>query len=230
MPQQSTAIQPSLAQRCEDALAGILAARERDTDPADIGALFDETKNTLEDVRTTMKSMGIAAEMADRACFALAAFMDEVVARSNWANRSEWKILHFDIFHEHHAGTLFFDKAHEVGAPPRPTAQLDQATDPGCDLDVWKDLSRANVLEVFYSCLLLDFRGESDIVPRRYQPYFDQVRAQIALKPEVESLSPRWLPPGKTKVARGRFNWQLVAIGLYAVVLAGILLLFAYGT
>ena len=99
-------------------------------------------KQALKDIGDLAARRGYRKEDVEAATFAIVAFLDETVqssaegARTNWARKS----LQEELFEQRSAGEFFFKKLEELRAH-RDSPEL------------------AEVLEVFYLCLLLGYEG-----------------------------------------------------------------------
>lgn len=108
--------------------------------------------------------------------FALAAFVDETMMSANFPLRDEWEKypLQLEYFGEHLAGMTFFEK-------------LDEAR---------KNIeSEADVVEVYYLCLLLGFKGKYKIyMEDQLQGVVDQIAADLRRVGRLQEaeLSPHW--------------------------------------
>ncbi|HYM00037.1 MAG TPA: DotU family type IV/VI secretion system protein, partial [Blastocatellia bacterium] len=108
--------------------------------------------------------------------FALAAFVDEMVLTAKFPLREEWEKhpLQLEYFGEHLAGVTFFNKLDDL---------LKESAD------------QADVIEVYYLCLLLGYKG-------KFKIYFeDQLKAVVESVAESlrranrlrgGALSPHW--------------------------------------
>ena len=110
--------------------------------------------------------------------FALVAFVDETVLSSDWAMKGMWMAnpLQLQIYNRFDAGEHFFERMDTILKSP----------------------SRIHVLEVYYLCLALGFKGRYQLVDQ------DQLRARIgsahsALKQAPEMQPGPLSPNGKPK-------------------------------
>ena len=87
------------------------------------------------------RNLGKPAAAISEAKYAFCALMDEIVLSSNFPIREDWERapLQLRLFGEHLAGERFFDKLETLRLDP---------------------VANLEVLEVFYTCLLLGFQGK----------------------------------------------------------------------
>lgn len=93
----------------------------------------------LDGIVAKGRSAGIVDRELAEARYALTAFVDEQILKSNWPGRAEWmnQPLQMQLYREYTAGENFFK---------RMTALMQQGT-------------HSAALEVYYLCLALGFRG-----------------------------------------------------------------------
>ena len=116
--------------------------------------------------------------------FALAAFADEWVMRSDWEGRGQWPLLEYAAFGTHYAGEQFFrvlGQGQDTSNGHHPLAWE----------GTWQGPGGAAVLEVYALCLLFGFRGRhyrhgAGRLPARAGP-----RAGVHPRPAGLPLSPR---------------------------------------
>ena len=108
--------------------------------------------------------------------FALSAFVDETVLTAKSPLREEWEKfpLQLEYFREHLAGVKFFDR-------------LD---------DLLKDVeTEASVVEVYYLCLLLGFKGQHQVyLEEQLQRVIEDTAAKLRAAGRLQEgeLSPHW--------------------------------------
>ncbi|MGI8741992.1 MAG: DotU family type IV/VI secretion system protein [Bryobacteraceae bacterium] len=100
-------------------------------------------KSALDEIGRAAAQRGYTAEHVKEANFAIIAFLDEAVLTSNDGGRTQWarKTLQEEMFNQRSAGELFFQHLDQLRAH-RDSPQL------------------AQVLEVYYLCLLLGYEGK----------------------------------------------------------------------
>ncbi len=108
---------------------------------------------------------GVVKEDLDAVRFALVAFLDETILKSQWLHREEWRDrpLQLDLFGERLGGTRFFN-----------------------ELDVLRRQgdARREVLEVYHLCLTLGFEGQYQVSGQdRLQTLIADLRNQLGYDP-----------------------------------------------
>jgi type VI secretion system protein ImpK len=111
--------------------------------------------------------------------FALAAFVDETVLTADFPERDEWEKfpLQLEYFREHLAGVKFFERLDEM--------LKDKEPDP-------------DVIEVYYICLLLGFKG-------KYAVYFEEQRKGV-----IETVAERLRQLGRLGDTELSPHWKAV--------------------
>lgn len=137
--------------------------------------------------------------------FALAAFVDETILNSNSPSREEWEKfpLQLEYFGEHLGGVKFFERLDEL---------------------IKAIKTEADVVEVYYVCLLLGFKG-------KYKVYMEDQLQQVIKNTAEElkrvgrlqdtDLSPHWRVADQPKLP------DEPGIPLWLKIGAGAVLLFA---
>lgn len=142
------------------------------------------------------------SELAE-ARYALVAFLDEQINKSNWPGRNEWmgRPLQLELYREYTAGENFFK---------RMRALLQQG-------------QFSPALEVYYLCLLLGFRGAygASADTRTLSGFSESARQRVAQAwPSTAKLAPRAEPPDRLSARRTNHAPLIVAIvGSLVVVL-----------
>jgi type VI secretion system protein ImpK len=153
-----------------------------------------------------MVGRGRAAALPDadlaEARYALVAFLDEQVLKSNWPGRAEWMghPLQLELYNEFTAGENFFNRMRTL---------LQQG---GC----------SPALEIYYLCLMLGFRGAYGISGdhRSLASFHDAARQRVVTAwPVGPKLGPRAEPPDRLSARRAK-NWPLIAVVIGSLVLA----------
>ncbi|MBN1610141.1 MAG: DotU/TssL family secretion system protein [Polyangiaceae bacterium] len=166
-----------------------------------------ELRQRVVTVLDNMVGRGRAAGISDadlaEARYALVAFIDEQVLKSNWPGRAEWmgQPLQLDLYREYTAGENFFNRMRNL---------LQQG---GCTA----------ALEVYYLCLVLGFRGAYGVSGdnRALASFRDAARQRVVEAwPAGTKLGPRAEPPdrlGKTRSSHAPLI--AVVVGTVLVVL-----------
>lgn len=151
----------------------------------DLRATMDELLKSLEQ---EAHGAGYNEASVQATKFALAAFADETVLTADFPLRHEWEKypLQLEYFGEHMAGMKFYDRLDDLMKAPE---------------------ENADVIEVFYICLLVGYRGKFKIY------YEDQVRGVIdrvadclrrANRLRTGALSPHWKVADQPELATGQ--------------------------
>lgn len=130
-----------LPDHCADVLAfGVALRHAADPGPAD--ELRTKFKDLLGAFEKRARKAGVPEESVGYAKYALIAHLDEIVLESSWAIKTAWgdRPLQLEFFDSFTAGEEFFRKLEEIRKRSRP--------------------DRKELLEVYYLCLALDFRGK----------------------------------------------------------------------
>ena len=127
------------------------------------------------------REAGVVAEDILTARFALTAFIDEVINRSDWSGRSAWsnRPLSLEYFNTNRAGEEFFDRLDAIRK--RPDAHVD-------------------LLEIYLTCLTLGFEGKYALAdPRQLQQLIESSARELEqVRGRPGALSPNWQPPPQT--------------------------------
>jgi type VI secretion system protein ImpK len=155
------------------------------------------------------RRIGLADADLAEARYALVAFIDEQIMRSDWAGRAEWmaRPLQLELYHENTAGENFFVRLRSLlRAGDRPVA-----------------------VEVYYLCLVLGFQGayRDGGEPQALEKFTRAARDQLRkVLPDAAKISPHAKPKGSTRsVKTGYGPLLVVAAGsalLILIVLVGL--------
>src|SRR5262245_16088715 len=129
---------PSLADLCGDLLAFALQLK-RSSDPGDAEAMRQKIDEQFRTLELKARQADVPAEDVTQAKYAIAAFIDEMILTSSWGLKDSWadKPLQLAYFNEFSAGEEFYNK-----------------------VDTLRGSKKMTVLEVYYLCLALGFRGK----------------------------------------------------------------------
>jgi type VI secretion system protein ImpK len=146
----------------------------------DSDAFRSRMKDALKEIAQVAARRGYTKAMTQEANFAVVAFLDEVVLSTHWAGHTLWarKSLQEELFEQRSAGELFFKHLEELRAH-HDSPEL------------------AEVLEVYYLCLLLGYEGRYAAGSKaELHILMDNVRERIdrILGPQPE-VAPDWRPP-----------------------------------
>lgn len=147
---------------------------ERALPEADV--LREQMVGLLRDFVTRCRTAGIPNQEAAEARYALVAFIDDRVLKSNWSGRAAWQSnpLQLQFYREFAAGENFFARMRALtqhGGPVLP-------------------------LEVYYLCLALGFAGalSSGSGPNASRPFLDMARAPLLYGCNVDRIAPNAVP------------------------------------
>lgn len=151
----------------------------------DLRATMDELLKSLEQ---EAHGVGYNEAPVQTTKFALAAFADETVLTADFPLRHEWEKypLQLEYFGEHMAGMKFYDRLDDLMKSPEENAE---------------------VIEVYYICLLVGYRGKYKIY------YEDQVRGVIERVADclrrvnrlrTGALSPHWKATDQPELVTGQ--------------------------
>jgi len=167
----------TLADISSESLMLILQLRATN-DYGDPSMLKPKAVEMFDGFEQNSRSLGIDNEKIRQAKFALVAFLDETIISSNWQRKDEWlsEPLQIKLFDTFNAGEEFFTNLHNL----RQRAS-----------------SNKDVLEVYYLCLTLGFKGMYQLQsPETLRRIVDDLN--LELHPElynaIDSISPNGKP------------------------------------
>lgn len=121
---------------------------------------------------------GIRTEDIFSARFALTAFLDEAINRSDWQGKAVWanRPLSLEQFNTNRAGDEFFDRLDTIRQHPEASPDL---------------------LEIYYTCLTLGFEGKYALAePGKFQQLIEATARDLErVRGRPGLLSPHALPP-----------------------------------
>jgi type VI secretion system protein ImpK len=169
--------------------------------------LREEFTRLLRQMVGKCRSAGIPDGDTAEARYALVAFIDDRILKSNWVGRAEWmkNPLQLQLYREFAAGENFFVRMHAIQRRDR----------------------HAPALEAYHLCLALGFTGalQGDAI-HQAQSYLDSTRDCAPRLPPGASLSPHGVPPDQyAATAPRRPVVLLLSIGCVLVVVLGLGLL-----
>jgi type VI secretion system protein ImpK len=173
------------------------------------GDLRQRLIGSLDRMVSDGRHLGVADADLAEARYALVAFIDEQVMRSDWSGRAEWmaRPLQLDLYRENTAGENFFVRLRSLlRAGDRPVA-----------------------VEIYYLCLVLGFQGayrdggEPQAVEKFTRAARDQLRKVL---PDPNKVSPHAKPQGSTRSVKTGWGPLIVIASssafLVALVLGGL--------
>lgn len=157
--------------------------------------------NLLKDFEERGAMLRYSDQQIQSSKFALAAFIDETVLTADFPLRDEWEKypLQLEYFGEHLAGVTYFDRLEELLKNPE---------------------ANADVIEVYYLCLLLSYKG-------KYKIYLeDQLKGVIervaealrrAGRLQTGEISPHWRAADQPEAPRkeGLPLWFMLGGGAF---------------
>jgi type VI secretion system protein ImpK len=170
----------------------------------------DELRRTVKEVLSQCESdaqdAGFGTDAIEQATFAVVALVDETILSSNWAGTNQWMKtpLQLELYDQFDAGEVFFDRLDELSERPAENAQ---------------------VLEVYYLCMTLGFKGKYQLQEQgRLRELIESTAQMLDETPETgaDELAPHGQPRDQaaTDVRRKIPSWVIAA----AASLLGLLL------
>jgi type VI secretion system protein ImpK len=170
-------IRKTLADIASESFILILQLRSTG-DYGNASALRSKVFEMFERFERNARSSGIENEKIRYAKFALAAFIDETIIGSSWEHKDEWlsEPLQISMFDTFNAGEEFFS-----------------------NLSTLRQRSGSNkeVLEVYYLCLTLGFKGKYQLQsPESLRRIADDLNMELHpdVQPTLDNLSPHARP------------------------------------
>lgn len=147
-------------------------------DYGDPATLKTKVVSLFEDYELNARSAGIDYEKITMAKFALVAFLDETIISSDWIRKEEWltEPLQIKLFDTFNAGEEFFTNLNNL----RQRAS-----------------SNKDVLEVYYLCLTLGFKGMYQLQsPETLRRVVDELNLELhpGLYNAIDTISPNAKP------------------------------------
>ncbi|WP_420457115.1 DotU family type IV/VI secretion system protein [Rubrivirga sp.] len=183
--------------------------------PAEV--LRERTRRLLRQAERDAQDGGYDRDDTREATFAVVAFLDETIQGSTWSDREQWlaQPLQLELYDRNDAGEEFFTR-----------------------LDTLRGAvsERADVLEVYYLCLALGFRGRYEFLPPgEHRDLVAAVYGDLARAPTLAPgpLAPNAEPAGRVvaTVRRRVPAWAvLAACAAVAVVVYASLAVYARTT
>jgi type VI secretion system protein ImpK len=187
-----------------ECFVAISQLRELDSPSISPELIHDRLRGFIDSMRSRAREQGMSGKDVDDIAYALVALADEVAMGKPDPLRGFWmgRPLQLTLFNDALAGEGFFTRLTELRRDPR----------------------RADVLRVYYQCLLLGFQGKYAIRGGD----LELMRLCDSLKPEIERnieapevLSPAGEPPDEPLLrAAGKNTFLWIALGVFAVAIA----------
>lgn len=176
-PAPAASRRENLALLYQGLLTGIVRIHSGRQPLVDAAMFRRRTKEALAEVTREAMKRSYAAEHTIETDFALVAFLDEVILTSKDPARDDWvrKPLQEELFNLSTAGEMFFTRIERLLQRPD-TAEL------------------ADMLEVYYLCILLGFEGQYATRSKaELHLLADRVRQSIE---RIRGSDPRFSPAG----------------------------------
>ena len=198
----------NLALHFQEVLTAIERLRGNRQGVTDSNAFRHHTKEALKTAAGQAMAAGYTPDDVKYATYATVAFLDESVLNSHNPVFADWarKPLQEEMFGTQIAGEVFFQHLQTLlGRPDSP------------------DL--ADLLEVFYLCLLLGFGGKFSVGNRgELTQILNMTAAKIyRIRARFSQFSPYWMLPRET--VRARKDPWVRRLGLTAAIAAGVMVL-----
>ncbi|MCC6572567.1 MAG: DotU family type IV/VI secretion system protein [Planctomycetes bacterium] len=181
MAEEQTITRQPLPELCSGFLTYAIQV-SKTSDPGLAEKLYLKVDELFRELDNGARANDIPLEDVQQAKYALVAFFDEIVLSSNWAAKDAWqgKPLQLAYFNDFSAGEEFFNKLEAL----RNT----------------RDPRKLDVLEVYFLCLSLGFRGKyADLQGmERRKVLLDALAREMKTArggDSGEELSPHWKPP-----------------------------------
>ena len=147
----------------------------------DADVLRERTRRLLRQAERDAQDAGYDRADTREASFAVVAFLDETIQRSGWSDREQWlaQPLQLELYDRNDAGEEFFTRLGDLRA---------------------RASERVDVLEVYYLCLALGFRGRYEFLPPG--EHRDLVAAVYGDLARTPGLAPGPLAPHAEPVGR----------------------------
>lgn len=186
---------------CEEAFLLVLQLRAAD-EYGEPSLLRERIHQMLDKLERKAKKAGINLEEIQSAKFAIAAFLDETLLTSQWSQKDFWlgKTLGFELFNRMDAGEEFFKRLEELRR---------------------RSASNIDLLEVYYLCLALGFKGKYLIYEQEKLRFiiddiYNEMKAVRHSSPTL--LSPRGDRREQiTDVVRKEVPAWIIAVGAAAI-------------
>ncbi len=179
---------------------------------SDANAFRHHTRDAIKTAASQALAAGYPADDVKHATFAVVAFLDESVLNSRNPIFADWarQPLQEELFGTHVAGEVFFQN-------------LQQLLGRGDSADL------ADLLEIYYLCLLLGFGGRYSVGNRGELSQVMNLTADKIrrIRGRFGALSPAWMLPPET-VRSGRDPW-VRKLGIIAAICAVVMILLFIG-
>jgi type VI secretion system protein ImpK len=195
--------QSRLAEIYGDVFAVIVQLRSTDHygDPL---RLRERLRELLSEAEQRADAAGAPFEDVRDATFAVIAFLDEAILSSDWPQKDTWlaRPMQLERFERYDAGEFFFDRLRSILEQPH----------------------RAEVLEVYYLCMTLGFKGQYQIHGQNeLRQLIDRSHAVLMKAPGMTAaeMAPHGRPRGSAAVQAVQQvpPWMLLAAAVAVALL-----------
>lgn len=188
--------------------AVMLAAEAGQTQPCDAAALRQQLLTTLQNFARAPATQKLRADEIEEARFALVAWADETLLKSQWPGREQWaqSLLQLELFRTNRGGNEFYEHLARL----RP--------------------DQSDVREIHLLCLAFGFEGQlADREPERQtliQQQFEMLRAAghtrdllatSPLAPAAYELEIQLQPRSGSGLPRIVLGWSAAAAGVFGL-------------
>jgi len=196
----------NLALVLQEALTAIVRLRSNRQAVSDAGSFRIHMREALKSADQEARKLGYSGDVMQLATFAVVAFLDESILNSRNPMFADWprKPLQEELFGTHMAGEVFFQNLQKL---------LSQTDSPEV----------ADVLEVYYLCVLLGFGGKYSVGNKGdLRAIIDAVADKIyRIRGRSVELSPAWTLPKEAARRAGGDPW-VRNLAIAAVCCAGL--------
>jgi type VI secretion system protein ImpK len=163
----------NLALLYQGVLTGIVRVKAGRQPIADAASFRKRMKDAFREIDREAQKLGYTSADVAHTNYAVVAFLDETVNRSADPNKAQWSALQSEMFERAVAGESFFDRL----------SLLNKHSDSD---------HLADILEVYYTCLLLGYQGQYAMDDRgELQTVMTDLRARIdSIRGESAEFSP----------------------------------------
>jgi len=204
----------NLALIFQEAMTAIVRLRANRQPVTNAEAFRGQMRQLLSVAEQEARNRGYAPEDARLSTFAVVAFLDESVLNLQDPVFAGWprKPLQEELFGGHVAGEIFFQSVQRL-------------------LERSESMQLADVLEVFYLCVLLGYRGKYGAGGQvELKAQMDAVAQKIRrIRRDTGLLSPDWAPPSGVTPGAAADPWfRPLLIGAAACLALALLLLVGF--
>ena len=193
---------PTLAELAGDIFLLVLGFRER-ANSVDYNTLYQGVLSLFEEFDKKAKALKFDPDDIADSRFALAAFVDEAILRSQWNGKEQWadNPLQLQMFETYLAGEGFFERLENLRS---------------------RGESAAEVLEIYYLCLVLGFEGKYGMEGgERISALAKLIHDELSRFRRIgaEGVSPRWkVMDGPTREENRLPRWLIYTCAAVVIV------------